>query len=258
MMVRWAPSIAFVALIATSPTIYAEPTRPAPPLSGITYASEQTRALQADDAANPGMLWISRGEALWNTPAGTQNRACASCHIAKDAMKGVATRYPQIDARTKKTINLESRINECRVKNQNAPTLEYESEALLGITAYVAHQSRGLTRTAHASSSAEFLRGESLYKQRMGQMNLACMHCHDHNAGRTLLNEKISQGQSNAYPIYRLEWQGMGSLHRRLKSCMVGIRAEPFAPGSEEFLALELYLAWRGSGLLIETPGVRR
>ena len=32
-----------------------------------------------------------------------------------------------------------------------------------------------------------------------------------------------------AIPEYRLEWQAMGSLDRRIRNCMVGVRAEPFA-----------------------------
>ena len=47
-------------------------------------------------------------------------------------------------------------------------------------------------------------------------------------------------------------------MHRRLRDCDVGVRAEPFAIGSEEYKALELYLAWRAGDLPIEVPGVRR
>ena len=227
--------------------------------SGITFASEQIRALQADDAANPGMLWITRGETLWNEPAGDKKYTCAGCHgDAKTSMKAVAARYPKLTENQTKVINLEARINQCRVEKQSTLPLVYDSPELLALTAYISHQSRGMPRSPVAPGSLPMRRGEALFSQRMGQMNLACIHCHEQNAGKTLLAEKISQGQSNAYPIYRLEWQTMGSLHRRLRSCMAGVRAEPFVSGSEEFLALEPYLAARGSNLLIETPGVRR
>ena len=93
---------------------------------------------------------------------------------------------------------------------------------------------------------------------RQGQLNLSCAHCHERNRGKTLLAEPISQGQSNSFPAYRLEWQGFGSLHRRLRACQFGIRAEQSAAGSQELLDLELYLAWRANGLPVEAPGVRR
>ncbi|MEQ1517920.1 MAG: sulfur oxidation c-type cytochrome SoxA [Usitatibacteraceae bacterium] len=239
----------------------AAPVRPASPRSGITYAGADVRALQADDASNPGMLWVTRGEVLWNEAPGNGERSCAACHGAASAsMISVATRYPQIDRGTSKLINLEGRINQCRVERQRTPALAYESSELLGLTAYVSHQSRGLLGkvTIDNTNRAYFDRGAALYQQRMGQMNLACTHCHDQNAGKTLLAEKVSEGHPNAYPIYRLEWQTMGSLHRRFRSCLVGVRAEPFGPGSEEYLALELYLNWRAEGLANESPGVRR
>jgi sulfur-oxidizing protein SoxA len=36
------------------------------------------------------------------------------------------------------------------------------------------------------------------------------------------------------------------------------VRAEIPDYGAQELLELELYLAWRGNGLPVETPGVRR
>jgi len=57
-------------------------------------------------------------------------------------------------------------------------------------------------------------------------MNLSCAHCHDAQWGKRLLSETISQGHPNAYPAYRMEWQTMGSLERRLRACLSGIRAE--------------------------------
>ncbi len=103
-----------------------------------------------------------------------------------------------------------------------------------------------------------FDRGRALYYQRMGQMNLSCANCHQDHWGRNLGPETISQGHSNDYPIYRLEWQTLGSLQRRFRSCLSGVRAEMFPYGAPEYLDLELYLAWRSNGLPIETPGVRR
>ena len=89
-------------------------------------------------------------------------------------------------------------------------------------------------------------------------MNLACNHCHEQNWERSLLNQPITQGHGNGYPAYRLDWQKMGSLQRRLRACFYGVRAELPAFGADDLIALELFLAWRAQGLSIETPAVRR
>jgi L-cysteine S-thiosulfotransferase len=233
--------------------------------SGSTYMSADHRATQADDFANPGMLWVEKGAKLWSTPAGTQQgtqqRACASCHgDARTTMKGAATRYPAFDSKTKKLLNLDGRINQCRTERQGAPAFAPESEEALSISAYVAHQSRGMPLNVSIGADAQphFERGQTLYQRRIGQMNLACMHCHEWNAGKRLLAENISQGHPNAYPVYRLEWQSAGSLHRRLRACYFGVRAEMPPYGAQDLLDLELFLAWRAQGLTLETPGVRR
>ncbi len=239
----------------------AQAQQPGPPRSGIEFASADIRALQRDDFANPGMLWVERGAKLWNEPAGPDGKSCASCHQdGRASMRGAATRYPLVDGATKQLLNVEGRINQCRTARQGAPAYGYESEALLSLTAYVAFQSRGMPLAAPADGPARpfYEAGRKLYTTRMGQMNLACTQCHDANWGRKLLAETVSQGQPNGYPAYRLEWQALGSLHRRLRACMFGIRAEPFAAGSPELLNLELYLAVRGQGLPVETPAVRR
>jgi sulfur-oxidizing protein SoxA len=67
----------------------------------------------------------------------------------------------------------------------------------------------------------------------------------------------IPQGHPTAYPTNRLEWQGLGSLQRRLRGCLTGIRAEPFAYNAAELVELELFLKVRAAGMAMEAPGVR-
>jgi sulfur-oxidizing protein SoxA len=229
--------------------------------SGSAFLGADLRSLQSDDFANPGMLWVERGEKLWSEPAGKTKRSCASCHEdARSSMRGVAARYPKVDAESGRLLNLEGRINLCRARRMGAAPFRYESEDLLALTAYVARQSKGMPIEASiiGAALAHFETGEAAYRLRRGQMNLSCAHCHEANWGKRLLSETISQGQPNAYPAYRMEWQTMGSLERRLRACLSGIRAEMLPYGSPEYLDLELYLAWRAQGLPIETPGVRR
>jgi sulfur-oxidizing protein SoxA len=228
--------------------------------SGYQDASPETRAMQDDDASNPGFLWVQQGAALWNQPAGRDGRSCADCHgAAPVAMRGVATRYPLFDARLGRPITLGQRIEQCRVERQGASPLSPDSDALLGLTAYVGLQSRGLPLQIATDGAVRpfYLAGKALFDAREGQLNLACAQCHDDLAGQRLAGAVIPQGHPNGYPEYRLEWQGMGSLERRIRNCMVGVRAEPFAADALELVELELYLGARANGLTIETPAVR-
>jgi L-cysteine S-thiosulfotransferase len=227
--------------------------------SGIEFAGKDVRGMQSDDLANPGFLWVGRGEKLWTDATG--GASCASCHRdAASAMRGVATRYPAFDAGSGTVFDLEARINDCREKYQKQAPLKRESDDLLGLTAYVAHQSKGMPMaTAIAGpASATFDRGRVFYYQRHGQMNLSCAQCHEQNWGKRLYVETLSQGHSNAFPAYKLEWQSLGSLQRRIRACLFGVRAEMPPEGAPELTEIELFLAWRAQGLPIEAPGVRR
>jgi len=229
----------------------------AAPRSGIDYASADVRAMQADDSQNPGMLWVDRGAALW----GEGPRACASCHgDAASSMRGVAARHPAWSTAARRVVDLEDRINACRVERQGRPALARESEDLNALTAFVATQSRGMPIAVDVTGPAQpaFERARDFYATRRGQMNLACASCHAENAGKRLLAETISEGHGNGYPAYRLEWQAVGSLQRRLRACLYGIRASLPPEGADVLTELELYLAWRASGLPVEAPGVRR
>lgn len=229
--------------------------------SGSAFSPAEIRALQQDDFANPAMLWAERGAKLWSEPAGSSARSCAGCHgEAKASMKGVAARYPAIDAKTGKLLNLEGRILQCRTEHQGAAPFKYESQELLALTMFVAEQSRGMRINVAIDGAARshFEAGREFFYARRGQVNLSCADCHDANWGRRLSSETISQGHPNAYPIYRMEWQTVGSLERRMRACLSGVRAEMRPYGSAEILDLELFLAWRAQGLPIETPGVRR
>ena len=228
--------------------------------SGYSFMTPDTQAIQDDDTANPGMLWVLDGEALWKSKAGAAGKACADCHDdARASMKGVAARYPAFDRTLGRPVDLEQRINLCRVQHQQATALPYESRDLLALTAFVAQQSRNAAVSTDVNPQLEpFLaRGRDLFMQRQGQLNLGCTNCHDDNWDRRLAGSAITQGHPTGYPLYRLEWQSLGSLQRRLRSCISGIRAQAYDYGAPELVELELYLMSRARGMPMEAPAVR-
>jgi sulfur-oxidizing protein SoxA len=227
--------------------------------SGFTFMAPDTQAIQNDDTANPGMLWVLDGEASWKRKAGATEKSCADCHNdASSSMRGVAARYPAFDQVLGRPVNLEQRVNLCRERHQQATPLPYESRDLLALTAFVAEQSRGMPIETGDPQLAPFIgHGHELFMQRQGQLNLACASCHDDNWDRRLAGSAITQGHPTGYPMYRLEWQSLGSLQRRLRACIFGIRAQPYDYGAPELVDLELYLMSRARGMALETPAVR-
>jgi sulfur-oxidizing protein SoxA len=207
--------------------------------SGYEFMSRETRAMQDDDVTGPTALALLEGEALW------KKLGCAGCHAD---MKGVAARYPALV--NGKLVTLEQ-----QARHQTA--LAFESRELLALTAFISKQSRGMPIQVSEKNQPSVERGRAFFHKRQGQLNLACSQCHDDNWGKQLAGTPVPQAHPTGYPIYRLEWQAMGSLTRRLRNCLTGMRAELLPHGAPELVELEAYLMWRARGMPMDAPAVR-
>lgn len=236
------------------------PARPAEAVRSDTAAmSPALQAMQADDGANPGMLAVAEGADLWDALPEGGGRSCAECHGAPERMRGVAARYPAWSPRAGAPIDLGRQVELCRTERQGAPAFGPESRERLALTALIGQSSRGvaIAPAPGPGMDAARARGRALWTRRMGQLNLACAHCHDDHPGGRLGGAPIPQAHPAGYPIYRLEWQAVGSLQRRFRNCMTGVRAEAFPYDARDYVDLEAFLNERAGGLPIETPAVR-
>ena len=256
---RVAALFAAAAVAATSASIATAQIPADQRRSGYDNMSAATRAMQDDDGANPASLAVLDGEALWKRKAGEAGKSCQDCHGEAESMRGVSARYPAFSPAKGRPIDIEQRVNLCRTEQQKAPPLAHESRDLLALTVFVGKQSRGLPiAVADDAKTRPFIEaGRKIYAARQGQLNLSCQTCHDDNWGQKLAGVPLVQGHPNGYPLYRLEWQSVGSLQRRLRNCMIGMRAETYPYGSDEYVDLELFLMWRARGMTVETPAVR-
>lgn len=231
-------------------------------LSGWLFREAETRATEADSFANPGMLAVERGADIWEAVDGTMGKSCASCHDdAAESMKGVGARYPKWDAASGKPINVELQIDKCRVENMGAEPYKFDDADQVALTSFIKHQSLGIPvkldlREGEMQSWWE--KGKQSYYTRTGQLNLACASCHEGAMGKYIRADHLSQGQANGFPTYRFNTAGMVSLHNRFRGCIRDTRAEMPKAFSDELMALEVYVTWRGTGLSVETPAVRQ
>lgn len=230
-------------------------------LSGWRFREDETQALQTDDFENPGFLEVDAARELWTRVEGAAGKSCADCHGAvEEGMKGVRAAMPKWNETAGEVWSMENHINDCRVNRMQAEAWDWEKNPMVGMTALIGLQSRGLPMQVDVSGAAEewFKRGEEIYYTRYGQLELSCANCHEDHWGDMIRADHLSQGQVNGFPTYRLRDTRLVALHQRFRGCIRDTRGETFAAGSPEFRALELYVAWRGQGLGIETPSVRQ
>jgi sulfur-oxidizing protein SoxA len=265
-------ALGFVTNVASAKTPYHDgtaevikPTDSRNPLtevvSGYNFRKAMIRDVQDDDFANPGMLVADHGEELWTTVDGTAGKSMSEVFetCAGIGVDQVGAVYPRFHEAVGKVISLEQLINHCRVTKMGAKPYKWEKPDMLGLTAFIRMQSKGerVKVDVDGLAAPAFERGKELYYARVGQLDMSCAHCHEDNYGNYIRADMLSQGNINGFPTYRMKWNGVGSTHRRFRGCMKNIRATPLSYGHDDYVALELYLAWRGNGLKVETPAYR-
>ncbi len=231
------------------------------PVSGYAYLPEQMQAMQDDEFENPGMYTVEDGGTLFRAP-GYNGNSCAGCHGDNGSgldRKGIA-RYPVYSTRHGGPLTLHQRINDCREQHLDEFPLTYDEPELIKLETFVRHLARGEPVNVDVSGPLKpwYDSGKALYHTRIGQLDMSCHHCHDRYVDLKLRDQVLNQGHSNAFPAHRLLTGGVSSLHGKFRDCYATLRALPYEVGSEEFIALEVYLHARGNGLPIETPGIRR
>ncbi|HCP80533.1 MAG TPA: sulfur oxidation c-type cytochrome SoxA [Octadecabacter sp.] len=227
--------------------------------SGWVYRSTETQAFQLDDFENPGMIFVDSGIESWNTVEGEAGESCASCHGDAEEMAGVSATYPKWNDDAEEVRTLTMQINDCRTEQMGAEEWAYDKSDLLNMTALLASVSRGMPVNVaiDGPAAAAWEQGRDLYYTRTGLLELSCANCHEDNYGNNIRADHLSQGQINGFPTYRLKNARLNGVHSRFRGCVRDTRAETYAVGSPEFVALELYVASRGNGLDVEGPSVR-
>ena len=228
--------------------------------SGWHFRTDETQALQIDDFDNPAMIFVDQATDLFETVDGAAGESCASCHDGVESFKGLQASMPKVDAETGKLVVMEDLINKCRTDRMEADAWKWSGGDMQGMVALIGLQSRGMPMNVAIDGDAApyWEQGKEMYYTRYGQLELSCANCHEDNWGNMIRADHLSQGMINGFPTYRLKQAKLISRHNRFRGCIRDTRAETFAEGSDEFRALELYVASRGNGLSVETPAVRQ
>lgn len=231
------------------------------PVSGYAFLTPETRAMQDDEFENPGMMTVSEGERLYHERRPDEEHACADCHgtDGEELDPDHIAAYPVFDPNLGGLVTVQDRISHCWEINLDRFPLAHDDRQLVALETYIRHLARSHPLQVRTDGPMEPLlkEGEALYRTRFGQADLACYHCHVQHQGQMLRGQRLSQGQANGFPEYRLAKGRITSLHQRFRECFISFRAEPFDPGSREYKLLELYVMSRGNGLPVETPAIR-
>jgi sulfur-oxidizing protein SoxA len=221
--------------------------------SGYLDMSPQNQALQQQSDQSPALLERLGGAQTWQAD-------CAACHGPLKGMGATVARFPRLYRG--EVQRLSDQVNVCRTQRLQRPAWGLDAPEMLSLTLALQQAADGRAWQPISPSDGPLAQrllsqGEALFTTRLGQLNLSCAQCHNALAGRRLGGAVIPQAHPTGYPLYRLEWQAVGSLERRIRNCNVGVRATPLSVDSDEMKALVGYLAHRARGMPLEGMAVR-
>ncbi len=256
-----------LALFSLCSTVLAQSWPADPKLSGNAFLSPGLQQLQADAQNSPVSLWLDKGQQQWADATG--GASCKSCHGAPQSLRDKVPTFPKLaptltgSPGALKLINLEDQIVACRTRAGRLGA-RLDDDDVLSLSALLHNEAKGLpinvqpVREQMPAWTAHLEAGTALFAQRLGRINLACVHCHEQSVGKQMRIDVISPGNPTGFPIYRMSWQKLGSMDRRLRACYSGVQAVIPPPGAPELRDLELYLKVRANGMPIEGPSIRR
>jgi sulfur-oxidizing protein SoxA len=195
----------------------------------------------------------------------------AELYEANEALKAcfpepaeTAVAYPMFDEDRKQVVTLTQAINEC-VTAAGQKKLNEKKGPMADIQAYFAYQAKDAEKTVDikiesADAAAAYERGKEFYYTQRGYLKLSCANCHVQGAGKRVRNESLSQllGHTTHFPVYRLKWQGLGTLERRMGGCVKDQGQNPPKPTSQEMKELLYFMAYMSNEMPIDGPDIRK
>ena len=238
------------------------------------------RMLKDDPWANPGMLDVDRGEALWRTARGPKNVSLEGCDLGKGpgVVKGAFAELPRYFADADRVMDAEARIVWCMEKLQGFeraalvakpyPSGGQPTKDIGALATYVASQSSGMKlapRQEHPKEKEALALGEALFFRRSGPMDFACATCHGDQGKRIRLqglpylsNPEEARAVVGEWPAYRVSSSHVMTMQHRIYDCFWQMRMPQVELGSEVPVALAMYLARLAEGGEISAPGLKR
>ncbi len=229
--------------------------------NGVYAVDAESRAQwQEIEAFPPYEDQIIEGEKLYKKTF-SNGSSYAACF--NNDGKSVKQNYPFFDIATGSIITFEGAINQCREAN-GEKAFQWKKGQLAALSAYMAYTSRGekvnIQIPDDPRALTAYVAGKQFFYAKRGQLNMSCADCHVYYAGNKLRAEVLSPalGHTTGFPVYRNQWGGMGTLHRRYAECLIRVKAKPFEAQSTEFKNLEFFQTYMSNGLPVNGPSFRK
>lgn len=273
----WAAAIAAVAAVASASFATAQDATSDATEKGLEKFRQM---MKADPWANPALLDVDRGEALWHTARGPKNVTLEQCDLGKGPGKvdGAFAELPRFFADAGRVMDVETRILWCMVNQQGFKQADLTKNPHPGggqpvhelgaIATYVASKSDGMKFAAKLDTpqaKATVALGDAIFHHRSGPFDFGCVSCHGDANKRIrlqglpqLTKPEGARAIMGEWPAYRVSSTNVMTMQNRLVDCFWQMRLPRLELGSDVSVALIAYLTQQAEGGDITAPGMKR
>jgi len=228
-------------------------------IGSYSYAKDAKAQYEEIKEMPPYEDAVDAGEELYNKKF-KNGKSFASCFPNTK----IGGNYPYFDESRKEVISISSAINECLVSN-GEKKWNMKKGKMASLEAYFAFSSTEAEKKVDIKISSKeasdaYERGKEFYYSQRGYLKLSCATCHIQGAGQRVRNEKLSPllGQTTHFPVYRLKWDGLGTLERRMAGCVKDQGQVPPKANSVVMKELLYFMAYMSNGMNVDGPDIRK
>lgn len=225
------------------------------------YAIDEDARAQAEEINifPPYEFDLDEGKKLFETPL-ADGKTYEDC--MKEGLLRESNEYPYFNVEQKIVKTLQLEINECRAAHGEKP-LKYKKGAIANLSGYIAFRSRGKpinVTVPNEDALAAYRDGKAFYYAKRGYLNNSCANCHVDYAGSRVRSEILhpALGEATGWPVFRLKWDNLGTLQRRIAGCHRDQGAKPLAAQSDTYRNLEYFVYYMSNGLPLDGPSTRK
>lgn len=241
---------------------------------------ERYRAMINDPMANPGYLWVDKGEALWNEKRGKKNVSLETCDLGEGPgkLEGAFAHLPRYFKDADKVMDLEQRLLWCMKTVQDLDTADVvkrhfgragvESD-MQALVAFIANKSNGMKYElplSHPKEKENVAVGEELFFRRSGPLDFSCQTCHGDDGKRIRLQglpnlskpTKDAREAIGGWPTYRVSQSQLRTMQHRMWDCYRQMRLPAPEYASDGVTALSAYMVKVAEGGEINVPSIKR
>ncbi len=244
-------------------------------LSSLSFGGESFAMSDADRAMytemlenNPADILVESGNELLEELVGGDAALAAFYKVTEDDLAKYIAGFPRYIEDFKQVVTISQSLQGLMHKHGHKP-FKLKSAKMFELSSYVKSIANGeninIDINANKHIKKSYAMGENNYMTPRGGRGLACNSCHsDAVIGTVLRTQPLpdlsSKGVAVAatWPAYRMTKSSLRTLPRRFQGCMKNALLKVIPLGSEEMVALEVYLTHQAKGSEIAIPGLKR